>query len=431
MLRCGVLPVIVCRTLFAALATGCLLHGALAADQAPRVMAHYMPWFGMETLPDGTIHWEHWCWQGNGPKHDANTMLANGRRDIASVYYPLIGPYDGRDPAVLEYHFLTAKACGIEGFIADWYGGGFTDTVFSEMVSAAERYGMTVAICLEEKTFFPGYTNITTRAGAVAEARRQVRLVLNTHARSPAYWRIGGQAVFLIFPGHREDELGQHVLTPEELAEVLGSVDPPGIHFIRSNANEAYNGLVQGGYAWIDGTDYRDWFYPTAAHLRESGQWETAIGAANPGFDDTGVWGWGNGVRIVERRDGDEYAENWDYILRYNPDVVQVATWNDFEEGTTIEPAEGYGFDYIDATERFVGRWLGRKVREHDNPWPVRLYAARKTLRSVPDSPEKQKLAGRMDRWALAFSQGRRWWMEWRLKRIARDASALADQSNR
>jgi len=412
--------------------TLCFLAGCTGPVEArPRVMAHYMPWFGMEEQLDGSILWEHWHWRGDGPKHDPNTVLRNGKRDIASVFYPLIGPYDGRDPAVLEYHFLTAKACGIEGFIADWYGGGFTDSVFTEMVSAAEGYGMKVAICLEEKTFFPDYTNITTRAEAVAEAERQVRLVLNTHARSPAYWRIDGKPVFLIFPGHREDELGKHVLTPGELSDLFDSVDPPGIHFIRSNANEVYNELVQGGYAWIDGKKYRDWFYSTAAHLREVGRWETAVGAVNPGFDDTGVWGWGNGVRIVERRGGQEYAENWEYILRYDPDVVQVATWNDFEEGTTIEPAQEYGFEYIDATERFVGEWTGRRVREHDNQWPLRLYSARKMLRPVPDSQAKRELTDRMDRWALAFSKGRRWWMEWRLKRIARDAYLLADQSSR
>ena len=107
-----------------------------------KVFAHYMPWFRMEPDEEGWTTWEHWKWFGKGPKHDPDDILENGRRDIASVFYPLIGPYNGRDEAVVEYHTLTAGAAGIEGFIADWYGpGDYSDQVFAQMVKTAERYG--------------------------------------------------------------------------------------------------------------------------------------------------------------------------------------------------------------------------------------------------------------------------------------------------
>jgi len=410
----------------------CLLMGLLLPAKAgPRVMAHYMPWFGCRPNEDGSLHWEHWHWSGEGPSHDPNTILPNGRRDIASVFYPLIGPYDNSDPAVLEYHFLTAKACGIEGFIADWYGGGYTDLVFTRMVATAERYDMKVAICLEEKTFYPGYIDVATRAEAVDEAERQLRLVLNTHACSSAYWRIDGQPVFLIFLGYRSDSLGEHILRPDELADLLGRVDPPGIHFIREHANEDYDTLVDGGYAWIDGPKYRNWFYPTATVLRATGKWETSIGAVNPGFDDTGVWGWGNGPRVTERRGVAEYTDNWAAVMRGHPDVIQVTTWNDFEEGTTIEPAEEYGFTFIDLTERFVGEWTGRKTRMDDNRWPYRLFMARKGLEGAAVGAPREALSGKLDAWAQAFSQGRRWRMEWRLDRLERAVGMLAGQPRR
>jgi hypothetical protein len=45
-----------------------------------------------------------------------------GRQDIATQYYPLIGPYDSADPDVLPYHTLLMRVAGIDGVIADSYG---------------------------------------------------------------------------------------------------------------------------------------------------------------------------------------------------------------------------------------------------------------------------------------------------------------------
>jgi len=53
---------------------------------------------------------------------DPDTVNVSGERQIASWYYPLIGPYDSSDPAVLEYHVLLMKLAGVDGVIVDWYG---------------------------------------------------------------------------------------------------------------------------------------------------------------------------------------------------------------------------------------------------------------------------------------------------------------------
>ena len=48
--------------------------------------------------------------------------ISDGRREIASHFYPLIGPYDSGDANVIEYHLLLMKLAGIDGVIVDWYG---------------------------------------------------------------------------------------------------------------------------------------------------------------------------------------------------------------------------------------------------------------------------------------------------------------------
>src|SRR5579883_442781 len=69
--------------------------------KGPHLIAHYVDWFQVEKSPtDATPTWTHWKWDGNGPHHDPEQRRPNGLRDIASVYYPLIGPYRSWSRAV-------------------------------------------------------------------------------------------------------------------------------------------------------------------------------------------------------------------------------------------------------------------------------------------------------------------------------------------
>jgi len=90
------------------------------ARSAPKpVMVHYMPWFQSPYSLGGSSWGYHWTMNYFNP-NVINTN--NGEQEIASWYYPLIGPYDSLDPAVLEYHVLLMKLAGIDGVIVDWYG---------------------------------------------------------------------------------------------------------------------------------------------------------------------------------------------------------------------------------------------------------------------------------------------------------------------
>ena len=84
---------------------------------APKpLMVYYMPWYVAKPY-SGSWGW-HWTMNHFNP----DVINASGERQIASWYYPLIGPYDSADPAVLEYHVLLMKLAGIDGVIVDWYG---------------------------------------------------------------------------------------------------------------------------------------------------------------------------------------------------------------------------------------------------------------------------------------------------------------------
>src|SRR5579863_7252057 len=93
-----------------------LLSATAAAHGGSKtVMVHYLPWFVSQPY-SGSWGW-HWTMNHFNPDVINPT---NGQAEIASWYYPLIGPYDSADPAVLEYHVLLMKLGGIDGVIVDW-----------------------------------------------------------------------------------------------------------------------------------------------------------------------------------------------------------------------------------------------------------------------------------------------------------------------
>lgn len=83
------------------------------------VQIFYYLWYGTPQMDGKYIHWDHVLVPHWDPKIAASH--AKGRHtppeDIASSFYPELGPYSSRDPAVLESHMsqIEAAAAG-KGF---------------------------------------------------------------------------------------------------------------------------------------------------------------------------------------------------------------------------------------------------------------------------------------------------------------------------
>ena len=138
-----------------------------AARGAPKpVMIHYMPWF-QSPYSLGSDNWgAHWTGDGIASTYqsnpffyfDPNVTNSNGEAEIASWYYPLIGPYDSDDPAALEYHVLLMKLAGIDGVIVDWYGpDNYYDYAINNQRTLAlfnytRKAGLKFSLCYEDAT---------------------------------------------------------------------------------------------------------------------------------------------------------------------------------------------------------------------------------------------------------------------------------------
>jgi len=155
------------------------ISSGIAAKFQKDVFVHYMPWF--ET-PDFQGYWG-WHWKMNSKNPDI--ILPNGQREIASHYYPLIGPYASNDPDVLEYHFLLMKASGITGIILNWYGiaGSNGDiqsllTNSNAIIAALEKTDLKFAIMMEDRF-----------ARSIEDARRNVEYIQMNYFSKSCYAR--------------------------------------------------------------------------------------------------------------------------------------------------------------------------------------------------------------------------------------------------
>src|ERR1700744_4745841 len=117
-----------------------------------KVYAHYLPWFETPATSSDGKWGQHWTMANENP----DIIGADGRRQIASYFYPMTGPYASSDRDIIDYQLLLMKYSGIDGVIVDWNGTHNvydyplikrnTDSLFKRIPGA----GLQFSICYED-----------------------------------------------------------------------------------------------------------------------------------------------------------------------------------------------------------------------------------------------------------------------------------------
>ncbi|MFW6109416.1 MAG: glycoside hydrolase family 99-like domain-containing protein, partial [archaeon] len=80
------------------------------------------------------------------------------------------------------------------------------------------------------------------------------------------------------------------------------------------------------------------------------------VGTVTPGYDDTKIRV--NGTKIS--REGNEtYRKYWRPIHEYSLDWVLITSWNEWHEGTEIEPSRENGYSALYETRKQVEKFMG------------------------------------------------------------------------
>jgi hypothetical protein len=132
------------------------------------------------------------------------------------------------------------------------------------------------------------------------------------------------------------------------------------------------------------------------------GKKEAKIGLALPGFRD--IYAEAK-VRpsygFLDRGNGRVFERTLDRALKSGNPFVQIATWNDFGEGTTIEPTRDYGYRYLEILQqRARSRRPSFPYQASDLRLPLQIYRLRK-------GPGAEQLKQKLDRVEEGLSSGR------------------------
>ena len=297
----------------------------------PLLLAHYMPWFSANWRGENPT----WGWHWTMNAFDPNQII-KGRRSIASHYYPYIGPYDSSEAAVVEYHLRTMKLAGIDGVIVDWYGR--TDHFDYAQIhrncelvlQTAARMNMKFAVCYEDQTIPILEKGGKIKADArISHAAAELRWLEDNWFRNPAYLRHEGKPVWLSF--------GNDGLTDAQWEQVLSGRAIPSIYLSEHRRRVGADGAF-------------DWPIPaqglkaTEDFAVRSHDWPVAMPVVFPRFND--IYGEAkvrDSYPIIPADGGQTLIKSLRNALKISPPFVQIATWNDWGEGTQIEPSQSEG----------------------------------------------------------------------------------------
>jgi hypothetical protein len=265
--------------------------GAQPAGTGPTVAIFYYTWYGTPAR-DGA--WQHWDQAGARPP-----------AQIASVFYPVRGAYSSTDPAVVATQMQEIADAGVDTVIVSWWGPGSVEAArFRPVAQAARRAGLRVAAHLEP---WPGRTP-ETAADAVRALSRQ-----------------GVEDFYVYDSTTAPDEAWAAALAPLTGVRVLANTWLPG-----RAAKGGFDGLYSYDVLVYDGRS----FPRVCASAQRLGL--LCAPSVGPGFDGrraTPV------SRVAPRRDGRRYDGMWRSAIAARADVITITSYNEWHEGTQIEPA--------------------------------------------------------------------------------------------
>jgi hypothetical protein len=348
----------------------------IVKENPKKVYVHYLPWFQNKDY-DG--YWgQHWTMSNQNPEINKT----NGSLQIASYYYPVIGPYSSNDPDLHEYHFLMMKLSGIDGVIFDWYGSkdlhdyGLIKTSTETFINTLEDLGLNFSIMYEDRVAAQA-ADQSVDTNIIEAAQQDLIYINDTYFSSLEYMKHNNKNLLFVF--------GPHYLTTKtewnQVFDVLPTENRPSFLTLWG-ASDRVGVNAAGEFLWVD-KDH------LLAHQNYYSTYQASnsitVGSSYPGFNSFyAEGGWSDGINewTIDFDSGHTFVETLNYTHHELSDFIQIITWNDFGEGTMIEPTEEYGFTYLQLLQQYTGV----SFTSDDLQVALDLYRARKNFKDNKDA---------------------------------------------
>ncbi|MFB0535450.1 MAG: endo-1,3-alpha-glucanase family glycosylhydrolase [Anaerolineae bacterium] len=267
--------------------------------------------------------------------------------------------YNSRDRETVVRHIAQAQEIGIDAFVVAWYGpqdeGNQTEPNLALMLEVADGTDFQVSV-----EFGPDSPFIHSQQEVVDALRH----VLQVHAQHPSFLRVEGKPVIFFW------RLDSIPLAPEQTPlqawqAVRDQVDPDHESlWIAEGVEVDYQQVFDGHHlysiAWSQDvhSTLSDWGYRIRRYNAQHGTDKLWVATVMPGYNDLKT---GRADAFVrEREDGQFYRDTWQAAMDSGADWVVITSWNEWVEGSYIEPSVSYGNLYLDLTAELVAQFKAR-----------------------------------------------------------------------
>ncbi|XP_072534915.1 glycoprotein endo-alpha-1,2-mannosidase-like protein [Salminus brasiliensis] len=308
----------------------------------------YHMWYGTPQLDERYLHWDHILVPHWDPKIAAS--YPRGRHlppeDIASSFYPELGPYSSRDPEVLESHMeqIGATAAGV--LVVSWYPPGLaddhgepTEDLVPSILDAAIRHGLKVTFHIQP---YKGRTDHSVHDN--------IKYIVDRYGDHGAFYRFttsNGKALPLFYI------YDSYLTPPEGWAELLTAT---GSHSLRGTQYDGVfialiveerhkHDILAGGFdgmytyfasnGFSYGSSHQNW---KGIKVFCDGNNLLFVPSVGPGYIDTSIRPWNN-HNTRNRVNGRYYETALQAALNVRPEIVTITSFNEWHEGTQIERA--------------------------------------------------------------------------------------------
>jgi glycoprotein endo-alpha-1,2-mannosidase len=294
----------------------------------------YYNWYGNPETDGKYYHWAHPVlphWSDTTWNHFPPFP---GGDNIGANYYPQLGCYSCNDTAIINKHLKMIADAGIGVMVITWWGkGSFEDRSIALYLKAAEKFGVRIIIHIE-----PFYKTIK-------EFREAVTYIIDTYSNYSAFYKMNGKAMFYIYDSYKIDVKEWASILSTDSIKTLRNTKYDATYiglwvnkgdedfFTKGNFDGCYTYFASNGFVYGSTTD--NWAYMAAWAKKNKKLFIPCVG---PGYIDTRIRPW-NAENTKLRDSGKYYDKMFDAAIKAKPDFIGVTSFNEWHEGTQIEPA--------------------------------------------------------------------------------------------